>query len=405
MRPCLLGLLSFRIATISMAHTAPRGAMRSIPQGMRTFFEKKLRSVGCSAVHADQLVNALVAATPADADCANSWVHRQFENALRAVEKEPKVASRLAVGEIDLLDAVALNEAHSEAALAMYNTINGHHRELRAIASASQRAEAEGRAAHIDASSREASGTDGEETDEETAAADEAWRLAKADDASLRAYAAAATRIGTRPWVQQGIEWMAAQATHFCHESGADGPSGEPMLYRLARKAAARLSQQTRGAPLQPAEEDTIRRALRRERLALHAPSAEPLAAVHAADTADGDAPLRSAWSRPVRLLDVGACGTLFDGFADIDDTAIDLCPQVRRPVGQLKSTQVTSLARWPHRARWPRLISPISPIARLTERRAGAGCAGRATVGHGVQGHYAMTVFVSVFICEGGHG
>ena len=30
----------------------------------------------------------------------------------------------------------------------------------------------------------------------------------------------------------------------------------------------------------------------------------------------------------PIRLLDVGSCGTLFDGYAHIDATAVDLCPQ-----------------------------------------------------------------------------
>ena len=298
------------LAALSMRQTVTvvDASAKAIPDGMRAYLTRKLTAAistpgTAQLAHAGRLVDALVAAAP-KAECT-SWVHQQFDDALKAVEKEPQVADALTAGEIGLLDAVARNAAHSAAAAAMYHTINGHHRELRAIANGC--------------------------TDGETVAAaeatdvDEAWRRATADGEKLRAYAEAATQIGSRGWVRAGIAWMAEQATgFFCERDSAR----DPQLFRLARKAATKLSYDSRGTPLDIEEEAMLRTALRRERASpvdSGGPGNGPSGSSDALAVHDS---LSNAWSRPVRLLDVGACGTLFDAHAGIDDTPIDLCPQ-----------------------------------------------------------------------------
>ena len=310
-------LLSF--AALSLRHQSTAASMVAtapppIPDGMKIFLTRKLAAAIATpgtapTAEVARLIDALIAAAPDEAPRA-SWVHAQFDMALRAVEKEPAVATALKAGEIGLLDAVDHHAAYSEAAAAMYHTINGHHRELREVAGVRDAP---------DDSLRTAAGED--------ASADDAWLRATSDGAKLRAYADAATRIGTRQWVRAGVQWMAKQAGDFFCDAHAGGGSstvaGEPQLFRLARKEATRLSYESRGTPLEPEEEDALRTALRRERAAMAGCSS---------DSGDASIDWSSAWSRPVRLLDVGACGTLFEEHSHIEDTPIDLCPQEGNP-------------------------------------------------------------------------
>ena len=123
-----------------------------------------------------------------------------------------------------------------------------------------------------------------------TAASD--WRAAIGDQDNLRRYAAAADQIATREWTQQGIDWCAAQAVDFFHEGG---------MARLLRKEA-------------------------RQRTGSRWVSDEEKAAIESATAGLGAA------RAPIRLLDVGSCGSLFDGVDGLDVTAIDLCPKPGLP-------------------------------------------------------------------------
>lgn len=282
-----VSLVVLLIAALDVPLTSSM-TVRAIPLSMSAYLVKKLTiATSAPTSKAASHVETLVADAPPDIETSQLavWVHAQFDLALRAIEKEPEVARALAAGEITLRNAVEVNMAYSAAASAMYQTINGHHRELRAVA-----AEV---AAQSDESGDEEAAAAGAGTSES-----DAWRRGTADDDALRAYAAAATQIGSREWVRMGIEWMVRQATDFF-----DGPpdTGEPQLANLAKRAANACAYATRGGPLTAPEEAALRAALRAERAAIPR----------------------------VRLLDVGACGTLFDAHAAVvDATAIDLCPQ-----------------------------------------------------------------------------
>jgi len=118
------------------------------------------------------------------------------------------------------------------------------------------------------------------------------WRRAVNETASLEAYAAAAAEIGKREWARAGIAWCAQQSADFFRGGGAQ------RLVQNERCAAARR---------EGGEE------------AGHEP---------ASAAADTDMMLGVRDGRPIRLLDVGACGDLFAGLDGIAPTPLDLCPQ-----------------------------------------------------------------------------
>ena len=290
----------------------PRSAL--VPDGLRAFIHKKIETacpVG-TTLDVTALIDNLAAAAPPEADLG-AWVHQQATQAFSAIEKNHTIAPALAAGKIQLLDAVAFNKEHRAAAEQMYITINGHHGELRRNAGAASEVPphapsgaADTAAATDDSpgsvhSAEESSIMDGPDVDQ---VIDSAWLTSISDSAALNAYAAAATQIGTRGWVQMGIGWMSEVSVDFF--AAANANSG---AYRLARKEATRLCYAERGCPLSQAEESAIMAGLLRER---------PLVAE------EGEEPR----ARPVRILDVGACGTLFDGHAGVTARAIDLCPQ-----------------------------------------------------------------------------
>ena len=82
-------------------------------------------------------------------------------------------------------------------------------------------------------------------------------------------------------------------ARHFFRAGGAAN---------LVRKDLAAQSYERHGAPLEPAVDVALREALHEE--------------------------LGLREEEPIRLLDVGSCGTLFEGYDGIEATALDLCPQ-----------------------------------------------------------------------------
>ena len=112
------------------------------------------------------------------------------------------------------------------------------------------------------------------------------------DQGALGAYADAAAVIGSRAWVRSGSDWCAEQARTFFHRGGDA---------KFARKEAAAAWYRAESAELP-------------ERL--RARGGEAAASAAAPESA-----------APIRLLDVGSCGSLFDGYDGIDVTPIDLRP------------------------------------------------------------------------------
>ena len=95
----------------SSSHTA------LLPPRLCTYIHKKL-AASCppgTALDSSALLNDLAAAAPPDADL-NTWIHRQASQVFMAIEKNPSIATALADGEITLLDAVAYNANHRDAA-------------------------------------------------------------------------------------------------------------------------------------------------------------------------------------------------------------------------------------------------------------------------------------------------
>ncbi|KOO34134.1 zinc finger protein [Chrysochromulina tobinii] len=117
--------------------------------------------------------------------------------------------------------------------------------------------------------------------------------LAIENDPALRV-ACANGEIGTRAWVRAGIDWSVAQANGFFREGGSA---------RLTKREVLGYSYATSGGPPD-------------------GPTVEWLMCTAASE--GGRAP-----TEPLRLLDVGSCGTLFDARYDaLACTALDLCPQ-----------------------------------------------------------------------------
>jgi len=208
------------------------------------------------AIHtaAPALIEDLAAAAPSGVGLS-AWLHQTTLQAVVAIEHSTKLSAGCAAGELSLLDAVVDNTERLARGEHVYKVINGHHRELR------QRGEA-----------------------------------AK-DDEVLRSYAEAATYVGTRSWVHQGIDWCAAQARTFFREGGGA---------KLARRELMKHSHDTIGAPLTAETQEWVLRA--------------------------ADVGVGPREEEPIRLLDVGACGTLFEGYEGLETMALDLCPQASNP-------------------------------------------------------------------------
>eukprot|EP00315_Gephyrocapsa_oceanica_P043144 CAMPEP_0185529120 /NCGR_PEP_ID=MMETSP1366-20130426/100532_1 /TAXON_ID=38817 /ORGANISM="Gephyrocapsa oceanica, Strain RCC1303" /LENGTH=357 /DNA_ID=CAMNT_0028140713 /DNA_START=129 /DNA_END=1199 /DNA_ORIENTATION=+ len=266
----------------------------ALQPGLRSFLEKRVSAAlnGGSggrrlergqAVHpaVPGLVNGLVAASPSSGDACAAWVHRTAMQAVAALENEPSLCEATVAGSLGLLDLAGAQADRRAAALRMYNVINGHHLDM-----------------------RRAAAVEGEDSDGVSAEAEERGGGAGADDGGgaeawgseerLRGYAAAATQIGTRDWVRAGIDWSVRQADAFYRE-------GEGC--RLTKREAVRESYRRSGGP----PTDEVRAMLLR--LAREGGGREA--------------------GEPIKLLDVGSCGTLFDErYEGLRATALDLCPQ-----------------------------------------------------------------------------
>ena len=214
------------------------------------------------------LLQQLIALRP-PAENVNSWVHTKGEKMARTLLRDPELARSLAEGHTSLADAMEQLDARAEAGDALYEAISSHHASLVDRVTENGRAPAE-------------------------------WQQVVGETESLEAYAAAAAEIGKREWARAGIAWCAQQSTDFFHGGGAQ------RLAQHERLAAAR----------QMAGREAGREAGHE--------AASGAAAEVAADTDmlgvhDG---------RPIKLLDVGACGDLFAGMDGIESTPLDLCPQ-----------------------------------------------------------------------------
>ena len=119
------------------------------------------------------------------------------------------------------------------------------------------------------------------------------WEAAIGDREGLQRYAEAALEIGTRVWVQQGIGWCARQAINFFHGDGLDQLLTEEARERSGSRCLTKEEQQSIDAATAPLQHE----------------------------------------KRPIRLLDVGSCGSLFDGIESINVTALDLHPNSNFPL------------------------------------------------------------------------
>ena len=126
-----------------------------------------------------------------------------------------------------------------------------------------------------------------------------AWESATADRGALQRYGEAATDVGTRQWARRGIDWCVSTAREHFHGDAA---------VRRARKHAARDHFRAHGE-------------------VIPSPAADALCA----RLAEAVKARRQEGGPPIRLLDVGSCGFLFDGVEGFECTALDLCPQDER--------------------------------------------------------------------------
>ena len=242
------------------------------------------------------------ALNPADLKKRSARVHTVAMQAALAIENDPALRVACANGEVGLLQLAEAQSQRRRAAVQMYNVINGHHREMRKVAKTAIEGPGSSAAGGRDDGGSSSGSSDGgiapasgAASAAPTAADDAAaWRHATADESSLREYAAAATQIGTRAWVRAGIDWAVEQANGFFREGGSA---------RLTKREVLGYSYATSGGPPD-------------------GPTVEWLMCTAAAE--GGRAP-----TEPLRLLDVGSCGTLFDArYEALACTALDLCPQ-----------------------------------------------------------------------------
>ncbi len=254
-----------------------------LPPSLAAFVSKRIQAALRGPADVPALIAELVKHAPAG-EPLNMWVHHHSLRAERALAKDEILRQQLLAGEVGLIDAVRADEAHSADAEAMYTTITGHHSELRSST-----------AAHAQPSVRREAGEAEVEAEDPMVTA--AWRAATSDASALREYADAAGKIGSRRWVRDGIDWCVGTSRTFFREGGGSN---------LARREATRLSYASRGLPLEPSLASAI---------------------VAAAEARGGPPP-----QQRIRLLDVGACQSLFDGYDDIDPLAVDLCPHPAHP-------------------------------------------------------------------------
>jgi hypothetical protein len=127
----------------------------------------------------------------------NTWMREAGGRVAERLRIEPMLGARVVANEMNLADVLAADAVQCQLKEQAYGVISGRHRQLRQTSALADDA----------TSSRE-------------------W----ADDEALTAYAAAASVIGARAWVREGIDWCAEQACGFFLCGGAA---------RLARKEAA----------------------------------------------------------------------------------------------------------------------------------------------------------------------
>ena len=273
-------------------------AVDAVPAALVDYARSRFAAAGLPAgavEAATQQLARLAAARSSGNEPIQKWFHEQARLGADYLQQDPSAAAALERGEMDIEALLRLRQERAAAAGGLFRVINGRHRELRqAFGSGREGVDVRQGAEQVEDTVGDASGVTAA-----AAAAPGGWAEAADDEDANRRYAEAASQIGVRPWVQEGIEWCSEQCRRFFHGGGA---------LTLARKEAARRSWQARGAPLSEAETEAVVAALR----------------------ANADV-VRPA-ERPVRLLDVGSCGSMFDGQRDISCDACDLCPSSGHP-------------------------------------------------------------------------
>ena len=271
-------------------------AAAAVPVALVGYARKRFAAAGLTsgtAEAATQQLARLAAARSSD-EPAQKWFHEQARFGADYLHQNPSAAAALESGEMDVEALLRLRQERSAAAGGLFRVINGRHRELRqAFGSGRKGVDVRQGAGQLEGMSGDGSAPAA------AAAAPGGWAEAADDEDANRRYAEAASQIGVRPWVQEGIEWCSEQCRRFFHGGGA---------LTLARKEAARRSWQARGVPLSESETEAV------------------VAALQANPDVVRPAEL------PVRLLDVGSCGSMFDGQRAIACDACDLCPARDHP-------------------------------------------------------------------------
>ena len=173
----------------------------------------------------------------------NGWARQSGERAGQALRMNGTLADAVLHGKMDMQELLRADSEYRDGSKRIYDVITRRHKQLR--------------------------------TAEAAGAPEGVW----ADEQALREYAAAATDIGTRKWVRQGIDWCADVATRHVLHGGA---------MKLGRRQANDASRALRGTPHSEEETDELMAAFRKD-----------------AASRDGR----------VKLLDVGSCGSLFASF------------------------------------------------------------------------------------------
>ena len=164
----------------------------------------------------------------------SAWMHKTVTQAVAAIENDASLSQACSAGELSLLQLAEVQVRRRQEALNMYKVINGHHREMRKVAKMPSVADPGAHnATSMNGTEVVEAREDGHGTrmqvprttlqGESKECLDDVWQEAIANEDALRDYAAAATQIGSRQWVRDGIDWCVEQANTFFREGTALG--------------------------------------------------------------------------------------------------------------------------------------------------------------------------------------
>lgn len=255
---------------------------------------------GTSLPFAANLVRALVSVAVqatfdeevSSGDMLNAWTEAAARRAVDVLARDPHLRDGLVTGDVDLAAVLEAADSRTAVSKRAFRVIKSHHQRLRTEVGVCPVTTSAQRTCNDVAVVMPHDSVD---SALDTVAAPASWRHAIQDDHALQEYAAAATNIGARTWVQLGIDWCASQARAFFRNGGA---------MKLIRKEALRQHLKHSGVRMTVVDEEELVAQLLN----------------------DPDVCFQT--NQLIRVLDVGSCGFLFAGCEGLAVTALDLCPQ-----------------------------------------------------------------------------